>query len=130
LAGFFGGTDTITETIFNALNDTWEYDGTLWTHVADTGPQARAAHGLVYNGSETLLFGGRAANGVVGGTWSWDGKFWTQRQDLGPSARSSMGMAYDANRKRAVLFGGGNGQTSFGDTWELFARDNTQIHQP
>ena len=33
-----------TEYGYNYLNDTWEYDGTLWKHVADTGPAPRGAN--------------------------------------------------------------------------------------
>ena len=36
----------------------------------------------------------------------------------GPSARAYLPIAYDAARNRTVLFGGGNGGTDYGDTWE------------
>jgi len=113
----------------NYMNDTWEYDGTRWTHLADTGPEPRSFYGLAYDGAETLLFGGfgsGGANSVTANsvTWSWDGKFWTQRQDMGPSARWGMGMAHDSGRSRTVLFGGQNDKSgaNLGDTWELFSR--------
>jgi hypothetical protein len=107
---------------YTALGDTWEYDGLLWSHVADTGPQARSAHGMIYDGEKTILFGGVAGNQYFGNTWSWDGKYWTQRQDMGPGARGWFGMAYDGDRARAVLFGGATQISVFADTWEQFER--------
>ncbi|RFB81491.1 hypothetical protein DYH55_02615 [Methylovirgula sp. 4M-Z18] len=107
------------------LADTWEFDGTRWTHVADTGPAARFLSGFAYDGAEAVLFGGITSGDTDGATWSWNGKFWTQRQDMGPGGRAAMAMAYDAGRKVVVLFGGwtAGGQTIFGDTWELSQRD-------
>ena len=31
------------------MNDTWEWDGTDWTQVADTGPSVRGLHSMVYD---------------------------------------------------------------------------------
>jgi hypothetical protein len=109
---------------YQYLSDTWEYDGTLWVHVADTGPSPRSGHGMIYTGENVLLFGG---NGSFGGqffddTWSWDGKYWTQRQDMGPSPRTAFGMAYDGTRNRGVLYGGYDSKSGLADTWEQFER--------
>jgi len=101
------------------LNDTWEYDGSVWTRVADTGPEPRMGCGLVYDGKTMLLFGGKNDTTFFKNTWEWDGKHWTQRQDIGPAARAFAALAYDSTRQRAVLFGGA-GQALFGDTWEQF----------
>jgi len=72
-----------------------------------------------------VLFGG-ITNAVIKGsefrladTWEWDGNLWVQRQNMGPQNRSNQALAYDSDRKRIVLFGGGNGITLFGDTWEF-----------
>jgi hypothetical protein len=101
------------------FNDTWEYNGSVWTRVADTGPEPRMGCGLVYNGKTMLLFGGKNNGTFFKNTWEWDGKHWTQRQDIGPAARAFAAMAYDSTRQRAVLFGGA-GPGLFGDTWEQF----------
>jgi hypothetical protein len=101
------------------LNDTWEYDGSVWTRVADTGPEPRMGCGLVYDGKTMLLFGGKNDTSFFKNTWEWDGKHWTQRQDIGPAARAFAAFAYDSARQRAVLFGGA-AQSLFGDTWEQF----------
>jgi len=126
LSGVFGGTHTETVKKNVNLNDTWEYNGTLWTHVADTGPEARAAYGMAYGGKEMLLVGGRGGK-LFGSTWSWNGNHWTQRQDMGPGARASFGMSYDSLRNRAVLFGGLDTKAARADTWELFERADSQV---
>jgi hypothetical protein len=120
ISGAFGGTHTETslQRKSQMLNDTWEYTGSLWTRMADTGPAARTACATVFAGTECVLFGGNNGASPFGDTWSWNGKFWTQRQDIGPSPRSSMAMAYDSGRNRIVLFGGSAG-SALGDTWEL-----------
>jgi hypothetical protein len=101
------------------VTDTWEWDGTKWTRVADTGPSARASHGMLFDGSRVVLFGGQGG-GYFADTWAWDGKFWTELQDVGPGPRAPAGMAYDSDRGRAVLFGGAAPANSLGDTWEFY----------
>jgi hypothetical protein len=104
-----------------AFGDTWEWDGTDWTQVEDTGPEARSGHGLAFdaNRSRVVLFGGAAADGTPrGDTWEWDGASWTQVEDTGPDARTDTRMAFDAKAAKCVLFGGlaaGNALRS--DTW-------------
>jgi hypothetical protein len=78
----FGGADGN-----NLLNETWEWDGTEWTQVADTGPLPRGHHDMVFDSEKkrTVLFGGADfVSQIFNDTWEWDGKFWTQRQDMGP----------------------------------------------
>jgi RHS repeat-associated protein len=56
---------------------------------------------------------------VVDETWVWDGAVWTRMYpSTAPSGRHSPAMAYDAARQRVVLFGGWDGYTETGDTWE------------
>ena len=107
------------------FNDTWEYDGTTWTRVQDTGPAPRSSFGFAYSGSVMLLFGGRDGSNVFRDTWQYDGSNWTQRQDIGPAGRAPAGSAYDGLRKRFVIFGGSpGGSGAFGDT--CFATGRTQ----
>jgi len=118
-----GHYETQTVTTFQYFNDTWEYDGLVWTRVEDTGPAPRHSLGLAYSGKVVLLFGGRDGTNVFRDTWQWNGSHWTQRQDMGPAARSAIGTAYDSKRGRLVVFGGaGATGTFFGDTWEAFER--------
>jgi hypothetical protein len=63
-----------------------------------------------------------------GDTWEWDGADWTQVADTGPDARSGHALAFDAERQRAVLFGGeATGSALRGDTWEWDGGDWTQV---
>lgn len=116
-----------TETVntWQFMNDTWEYDGAMWTRVADTGPSARYAFGFVYGDKVAVLFGGKDSGSAFRDTWAWDGVHWTQRQDIGPASRGDLAAAYDSNRNRMVIFGGsgtGSSPAVFGDTWEGFER--------
>ena len=117
----YWSTETQQQVQTQFFGDTWEYDGHVWTRVADTGPEPRMGCGLVFNGTTSLLFGGKNDSAAFKSTWEWDGKHWTQRQDIGPGARAFAAIAYDSQRQRTVLFGGA-GQTLFGDTWEQFLR--------
>ncbi len=99
--------------------DTWEWNGTVWTQRAVSGPSARSDHAMVYDALRgvTVLFGGRPSGSSAGDgeTWEWDGTTWTQRVVSGPSPRYGHAMAYDARRGVTVLFGGSAGS---GETWE------------
>lgn len=104
--------------------DTWEWDGRLWTQVADTGPAPRSGAAMAYDPvrGSLLLFGGRLAGGsLAGDTWAWDGELWLQIEDSGPPARADHAMATDPARQRVVLFGGvvarGQQAVEAGDTW-------------
>jgi hypothetical protein len=113
----FGGRDLTSD-----LGDTWEWDGIIWTQVADIGPYPRHSHSMVFNSgkNKSVLFGGVDYNyqNVFHDTWVWDGKFWTQRQDIGPQ-KALHSMAYDSDRNHVVIFGGANNITALSDTWEL-----------
>ena len=96
------------------MNQTWEWDGTSWTQVADAGgggfvrlayDTARARTVSVASGKQSLE------------TWEWDGTTWTRVADSGSPVRDSFGVAYDDERKVLVLFGGEAGTHDFSDTW-------------
>jgi hypothetical protein len=114
---FGGGTPGPPWTYFA---DTWEWDGTEWTQMADTGPALRLGYGMTFDTKikRVVLFGGGNASTLFADTWSWDGTEWTQEQDTGPSARNEHGLAYDAVRDRVVLFGGMDDNDTKNDTWE------------
>lgn len=60
--------------------ETWEWDGSLWTLRATTGPPAREGHALAYDSVRgvTVLFGGYDGSDA-GETWEWDGVGWVLR---------------------------------------------------
>lgn len=90
----------------------WQWDGTEWTQISESGPRARSHYAMVYDNARqrVVLFGGWSPEGVAtrlyGDTWEWDGASWEQVAAFGPSARVGHGMAFDAERSRVVLFGG------------------------
>ena len=107
-----------TEFEWKLVNDTWEYDSARWIRVADTGPSPRSGHGMIYDGTKVLLFGG---DGGSGDTWEWDGTHWKELQNMGPPPRGYFGMAYDSARKHTTLYGGeGINANLLGDTWEWY----------
>jgi hypothetical protein len=113
----FGGTTMGGPVFF--FNDTWEWDGAVWTQIADTGPSPRGFPTMAQMGTRTALFGGHDGVRLLADTWEWKDLRWTQRQDMGPPNRAGHGMAYDGQRERAVLFGGIASNSLLGDTWEL-----------
>jgi hypothetical protein len=111
-------------------DETWEWDGSIWTRRNVAGPSPRDGHRMAFDAARgvTVLFGGESDQGCrFADTWEWDGNAWNQRMASGPSPRAGSGMAYDPGRGRITLFGGaspdGNaaGYTTEGnraDTWE------------
>ncbi|MFL6111544.1 MAG: hypothetical protein ACJ786_09350, partial [Catenulispora sp.] len=102
--------------------DTWEWDGSEWTQVADTGPGARALSALAYDPvrEQVVLFAGSDNTNLLDDTWAWDGTDWTQVADTGPEARATHAMTFDAAGQRILLFGGLSAPPAsapLGDTW-------------
>jgi len=95
-----------------------------WTQAAPPlSPTARQLASMAFDGNRgtTILFGGRAANGLVlQETWQWDGSQWRQEfVSPQPPPMIATAMAYDPRRQRVVLFGGCIVQTGLSDqTWE------------
>ena len=98
---------------FDALNDTWEWDGEAWHDLtpasADDSPPAASQRGMAYDAARervVLVTGGE--------TWEWDGETWhdvtpASADDSPPAADRSVG--YDATRERVLLL-------TDGETWE------------
>jgi hypothetical protein len=109
------------------FNDTWAWNGELWTELQDIGPSARAGHALGFDSirERVVLFGGTAGSTPPTDTWEWDGTEWTQMADTGPSARLGHAVTFDSKIKRVVLFGGFSNQ-QLGDTWSWDGTEWTQ----
>lgn len=112
-------------------NDTWEWDGRVWTQVTPpTGNPSPRTTSLAYDAGRhrVVLFGGGksgASNLVFNDTFEWDGQAWANRT-LGsgnPPASADSSLAYDPVRGNVVLFelpqGGATNQTWVwnGMTW-------------
>ena len=113
------------------FGDTWEWDGSRWRLVSNSGPQPRYGHVMAYDSmrERMVLFGGNNGKDFhtgaltdYGDTWEWDGTQWTEITDQGPEPREFSAMAYDRKNNKVILFGGfqryGYDSKLFGDTWE------------
>lgn len=124
---FGGGTNIFESDI--PFNDTWEWDGTVWTERRSDNPSA--ADGpppldyplMAYDAhrKRTVLIAGseRMGNEIKAAdrTWEWDGEVWTAHlSQPAPVPRSGTAMVYDSARRVVLLFGGAGGRP-LGDTW-------------
>jgi N-acetylneuraminic acid mutarotase len=139
---FGGRTDTT-----RVRNETWAYDpdSNAWMNLTpnDPVPPARMWHAMVYD-TDTgtlILFGGGCWVGKtnyekalpLGDTWEYDpsANRWTELKPVGgPSARWRHSMFYDPASRKVILYGGSNGEDTFGDMWayDLAANTWTKMH--
>ena len=131
----FGG-----ELVDGYSNSTWAYDpvANAWTELEPGGlvPSARCLAATAYDpvGGRMIVFGGQVFEQEkdeslwFDDTWAYDpaANTWTELKPSGavPSARSMTSMVYDPVGKKMILFGGGNGQTAFNDTWTYDPAEN------
>lgn len=106
------------------FNDTWAWNGSVWTHLNPANPPAaRAFHAMSPDpvNNQVVLFGGGINSAVINDTWIWRNSIWTQVfPPTSPPAREAAGFAYDSGRSQFVLFGGNwTGSPDFSDTWVL-----------
>lgn len=103
-----------------ALDDTWEWDGRIWSSRSGPGPSARSRAAIAYDPvhRRSVLFGGRTAGNkpvVLGDTWEWDGSTWTLIEPVtSPAPVADHSMTYDPVRGRIVLVGENGPQA---ETW-------------
>lgn len=123
------------------LSDTWLFDGSDWSQLVGSGPQARMRGAMAFDESRNslILYGGINGTGTsnwLAGTWELLGGVWSQRPStLFPPRRFGHAMAYDPVRSRIVMFGGRtNAGTIFiQDTWEWTGNDwvaLAPVHKP
>jgi len=130
---FGGGTNVfINETPFN---DTWEWNGSVWTlrqgndASATTQPPPMEKPMLVYDSvrRRTVLLGSSEHIGSevkpVTRTWEWDGNSWSVHSSA-PDPRRGSAMAFDPIRRVTVLFGGYS-EDSFADLNDTWTWDGT-----
>lgn len=109
------------------LDDTWLFDGSIWVRRTPiVHPPARVGARAVYMPSvqSALLYGGYANGNYTGAQpdyWNWNGSVWSVYLQLGPQPgpRAMHTMIFDPVRNRVLLFGGHDGTTALGDTWEF-----------
>lgn len=110
-----------------SFDETWEWDGRVWTRHAltDSSPGALEGAVMVYDGEHAniVLFGGSTPDlQIHGDTWIWNGQSWMHAGDAGPEPRFPGGMVYDAARQEVLMYSGHfaapTGEfTQFDDLW-------------
>jgi hypothetical protein len=100
----------------------WGWNGQEWLLLDSSGPPIRNLAGVAYDTRRQLVVmhgGGYGLGRTYAETWEWSGA-WRQVAATGPGARDHTQLAFDADRGRAVLFGGSgdNPNNLFADTWE------------
>jgi hypothetical protein len=114
----------------NNFDETWEWDGQIWTRFAGTGPGAREGALMAYDAAHanTILFGGSTPDTEIhSDTWAWDGQTWMQASETGPARRFPGGMVYDPARQEILLYSGhfadSTGRfTNYDDLWSWDGR--------
>ncbi|OYD73752.1 UNVERIFIED_ORG: hypothetical protein BDU10_5438 [Burkholderia sp. CF145] len=103
------------------LGDTWEWDGTAWSQLEETGPSPRTGLCMTFDSvrGRVVLFGGS----LQGDTWEWNGTVWVRVSEFGPPRRAFA--AFDFDGSEAILFGG-ESEGFLGDTWSWDGRFWTQ----
>lgn len=106
--------------------DTWAWDGTAWTALAETGPRPRFIS-LMTEERELggiLLHGGHWVDGsedeFLDDTWLWDVESWNELPtDGAPGPRVNAPGAWDERLGGIVMFGGGTGagEPMSDETW-------------
>ena len=113
----FGGNTSSLSYSYYYPQETWEWDGTVWSQRASGGPPGRIAGGCAYDAAahKFVVYGGwgvisPGSPGTLGNlfdTWEYDGTSatWTKVADGNPQPIGGGAvMAYDSSRNKRVLF--------------------------
>ena len=108
----------------SALDDTWEWDGTVWTdRSGSVRPSRRHSAAIAYDPvrQRIVMFGGIDGVVIANDTWEWDGTSWEQKSMAGvrPAGRYAAAMGWNPVRGRITLSGGKIDTVNrIEDTWE------------
>ena len=105
------------------FSDTWTWDGKTWEKISDGGPAARTQHRMVYDSKDASIIvqgGNSIKGGILSDMWMLKGNKWTEinQGSSSPGKKVMHAMCYDEKRDKLLLYGGGNGEVIFSDTWE------------
>lgn len=120
----------------NATNyaDTWEYNGSTWTNVANGTPFKRYAPGLAFDSTRdvVMLVAGQTDLGQpFREAWAWDGSTWLRESTAGPVNGYAVSFDYDPIRKVGLFFGGTtyfDNLPRYNDTWTWNGTTWTQLN--
>ena len=111
------------------FNDLWSFDGTRWTSLGKTGPEASGIQ-LAYDNRQNRVvgFGGYiGGGGSLGDLRALQDDKWASLGRHPEFAVAEPGFVYDSRRNRFVTFGGSSGRgVAQGNTWEW---DGTAWHK-
>ena len=107
-----------------ALDDRWTFAEGAWTRIEGTLPPPRNLYARIRVEGGTMVFGGQAIDE------SYLGDLWMLTDDDpnatplevggdGPAGRAGAELVLDAERGRALLFGGRSADGALGDLWTL-----------
>ena len=111
-AGPFGGSVP--------LDDTWEWDGSRWTHIVTAhAPSPRRDAALTFDArrGRMVLYGGNG-NGTLGDLWEFDGVDWTPGIAPTGAPLFEQSLCDDVVRARLVLAGRSNSSSLDRETLE------------
>lgn len=96
--------------------DTWEWDGALWTKVAENGiKNLWPAMAYDANAKKSILYGNNV--GVNDATLAWDGNEWKELSVINPASIRKHDMCFNTVTNTIILYGGVSSGT-LSDTWE------------
>lgn len=131
----FGGClNGVSWTCTSFSNQTWTYQGGVWTNLTEgpIHPSARWGAAMAYDPwvGKVILFGGNGVNGSLNDTWSFSNGRWTNLTvSVGPapSPRAESAFFNDTADGYMVLCCGGGPTGNLGDTWKFTGTQWTHL---
>lgn len=102
------------------MDDTWTWNGSLWSRTTAFQPSPRNETGAAFDSvrGEMVMFGGWTGQEELAETWVWNGNAWSERDPpVSPPTRSLTQMAFDGGNEEVVMFGGSGSAIRLSDTW-------------
>jgi hypothetical protein len=109
----FGGATSLSNELTVRVNDTWEFDGTIWTpwlppaNSVLPSPSIDAAMAFDAKRGVIVLFGGQTEFGPSNEVWEFDGVRWTRQLPLNATVPSAAPlMTFDTLHNNVLLLAG------------------------
>ena len=103
-----------------------------WANPSNTGPTIRAYPGMAFdtNSNQVIMYGGGTGSQYRRDILAWNGTMWTVLNNgltSGPGARRGVFMTWDADRARAIVFGGGGVTSRSSEPRWLLVADESSL---
>jgi len=113
-------------------DQTWIWNGSVWTIVLGPGPGARGYHSMTWDADREVIVlhgGWDDSSARLSDTWEFDGQHWREVTAQGaPEIGGESGVTYDLVRSRLVARGSQDGNSA--GTWEWARADIEITHAP